>query len=472
MEWGPRGENIPIEFIDMPRSGYTMNVTGPTGLPGGFTVLQDENRVPKIFLSQPFGSFPRSGTVNLPQEFNMWAVEITRDGEYTPRPEQTYTQNWNLGYNVKLLWNKTIPYPLTNGETWFRGTASYEDDLWTLYCKETRQMWGYSLTTGEMIWGPTEPEDPWNVYSRNQRVAYGNIYSYGYGGRLYCYDSQTGTLKWTYVAQGIGYESPYGDYQLSLVGIADDKIYLYSSEHSPTTPLWRGSYLRCVDAFTGEELWKSLNFVSGASIADGRIVAGNWYDQRMYCYGKGPSATTVTASPKIIDNGRSVMIEGTVTDESAGAKQLIQDGKFSIVPAIADEYMDEWMDYVYMQQNCPQMYAGVEVKLETLDPNGNYYEIGTVTSDASGIYKMMWQPPVPGEYTVIATFKGTDSYGSSWAETTFGVGEAQSPAQPIEPEPTEPAEAPLITTELAIIAAVVIVAVIGVVSFWALRKRK
>jgi outer membrane protein assembly factor BamB len=486
MEWGPRGENIPIEFIDMPRSGYTMNVTGPTGLPGGFTVLQDGNRVPKVFLSQPFGSYPRSGTVNLPQEFNMWAVEITTDGEYTPKPDQTYTQNWNLGYDVKLLWNKTIPYPLTNGETWFRGVASYEDDVWTLYCKETRQMWGYSLTTGNLLWGPTESEDAWNVYSRNQRVAYGNIYSYGYGGRLYCYDIKTGELKWTYVAEGIGYESPYGDYQLSHVGTVDGKIYMYSSEHSPTTPLWRGSYLRCIDAFTGEEIWKSLNFVSGAGIADGKIVAGNWYDQRMYCYGKGPSATTVTASPKITEWGRSVLIEGTVTDESAGAKQLIEDGKFTIVPAIADEHMDEWMDYVYMQQNCPTYYTGVEVKLETLDPNNNFYEIGTVTSDASGMYKLMWEPPVPGEYTIIATFTGSDSYGSSWAETAIGI-EQSSLGQQMEPElmdskptttepatsePAIPTGAPFITTEVVIIALVAVASIIGIAAFLLLRKRK
>jgi hypothetical protein len=44
--------------------------------------------------------------------------------------------------------------------------------------------------------------------------------------------------------------------------------------------------------------------------------------------------------------------------------------------------------------------------------------------------------------------------------------------EPTEPEPTEPTEAPLLTTEVAIIAAVVIASVIGIVSYWALRKRK
>jgi hypothetical protein len=44
--------------------------------------------------------------------------------------------------------------------------------------------------------------------------------------------------------------------------------------------------------------------------------------------------------------------------------------------------------------------------------------------------------------------------------------------EPTEPEPTEQSEAPFITTEVAIIVAVAVAAVIGAVAYWALRKRK
>jgi hypothetical protein len=84
----------------------------------------------------------------------------------------------------------------------------------------------------------------------------------------------------------------------------------------------------------------------------------------------------------------------------------------------------------------------------------------------------MWEPPVPGEYTIIATFKGSESYWSSYTETAIGVTEAPSPAGPIEPEPTEPIEAPLISTEVAIILAAVIVAVAVITGFWIIKKRK
>jgi parallel beta-helix repeat protein len=49
----------------------------------------------------------------------------------------------------------------------------------------------------------------------------------------------------------------------------------------------------------------------------------------------------------------------------------------------------------------------------------------------------------------------------------------EEPTQTEEPaEPEEPTEAPLITTEIAITIAVVAVAAIGIVAYWALRKRK
>ena len=44
--------------------------------------------------------------------------------------------------------------------------------------------------------------------------------------------------------------------------------------------------------------------------------------------------------------------------------------------------------------------------------------------------------------------------------------------EPATPEVTEPTEAPMIKTEVAIIAAVALASIIGIVSFWALRKRK
>jgi hypothetical protein len=421
---GPETTATPWYTSDiLPRSGYTMNVTGSKGLPALSRILQDGNRVPKQLLMSYFAASPRFGTDE--QRFEIAILQINEHAApYSPFPDKSNTQNNNLGFGVTLQWDKNYTYPQSGNKTWSLGPVSYEEKVFTVWCKETRQWYGYSLTDGSLLWGPTASQPEWDMYGSGGAYAYGKLFSGGYGGVLYAYDIKTGKLLWNYTLAQIGHESPYGNYQVTLGGIADGKVYIYSMEHSPTQPLWRGSYLRCINATDGTEIWKILNFVSGSAIADGYIVAGNNYDNRMYVYGKGPSATTVTVQNDVIARGSSVLIKGTVTDQSSGAKGT---------PAIADADMEAWMEYLYMQQAIPANAKGVEVTLDTIDPNSNFVHIGTVTSDMSGMFKKMWTPEVPGEYTVIATFAGSKFYWSSYAETAIGVSEA--PPAPTEPQP-------------------------------------
>ena len=51
-----------------------------------------------------------------------------------------------------------------------------------------------------------------------------------------------------------------------------------------------------------------------------------------------------------------------------------------------------------------------------------------MTSDAYGAYSFMWTPDIPGKYTVVATFAGSESYWPSYAKTSFGVDEAPEPS--------------------------------------------
>ena len=92
-----------------------------------------------------------------------------------------------------------------------------------------------------------------------------------------------------------------------------------------------------------------------------------------------------------------------------------------------------------MNQRAPSDAMGVDVKLETRDPNGNTYEIDTVTADANGFYSCDWQPPVPGKYTIVATFEGSASYYGSVAETAISVSDVLGTTGPQgEPGPTGP----------------------------------
>ena len=158
------------------------------------------------------------------------------------------------------------------------------------------------------------------------------------------------------------------------------------------------------------------------------------------------------------------MIEGTVLDLSTANEGT---------PCVSKDSMSAWMEYLHMQQECPAEVTGVPVMLTAMKDDGTVIDLGTKwTNGFYGIFDCEWTPEEEGQYTIIATFLGDDSYGSSSAATGILVGPAAAAAGPIEPEPTEPTEAPFITTELAIIIAVVIIAVIGIVAFWVLRKRK
>lgn len=456
-QWGPMGGTSPIGLDDIrPRSGYTMNVTGSTGLPSLSRVLQDSKRVPKMFLHSSFDSAS--------QTFRVAVVRIDEHvAPYSPMPDKSFTQNNNLGFGVTLLWSKTYQYPLSKNITASLGAASYEDGVFTVESKETMQTWGYSLTDGSQLWGPTPSMGSWDMYGVSGNVAYGNIYRCGYAGVLACIDAKTGKLEWTYNATEIGYESPYGNYPLNVGAISDGKVYLYSTEHSPTTPLWRGSFLRCVNATDGTEIFKIQDFVQGFALADGCIVAGNWYDQQIYVYGKGPSATSVTASPEVSVHGSSVLIKGTVTDVSPGA-QKIATSRGLTVAAVADAEMQGWMEYLYMQQAYPTSAKGVEVTLDALDPNGNFVHIGTVTSDTSGMFKKAFVPEVSGEYTVIATFAGSGAYASSYAQTAINVDEAPPATAPPEyPQPIDSTWT-IVGVGIAIIIAVALAAI------WIKRK--
>jgi hypothetical protein len=358
-----------------------------------------------------------------------------------------------------------------------------------MFDEETISWTGFSLDDGSELW-TTESENPWNFYSgaggalATSTCAYGKLYSTGYSGVVYCYDLTSGDLLWTYNAEA-GFSTPYGAYPLGIAAVADGKLYLTTNEHSSGAPYWKGAKMRCIDAETGDEIWTldshgtSSYGSNGYALADGYLVYLNLYDMKVYCIGKGPSATTVSAPMTAVTLGSSVMLTGSVTDQSAGATGT---------PAMSDEDMGEWMEYIYMQKPMPKDAQGVTVKLTAIDPNCNYQDIGTVTTDTHGNFGTSWVPPVPGEYYVLAEFEGSASYGSSSATTYFVVDEAPKAAAPMEPEPAPSAsteyeptaaeaaepitEAPLVSTETAIIATVAVACIIGIVAFFALRKRK
>jgi hypothetical protein len=384
-----------------------------------------------------------SWTINSNSIYNGYL--LLTQGSFGGRADTYYVGN-QLGANItcistkpdtwgQVLWSKYFPSPPGN-VTRDLVAVDHTNSVFIFEDRETLTHTGYSLTDGSQIWGPTNPVDQYDYFRSTTRCAYGNFYFCGYGGILYCYDDKTGNLEWTYGNGGegnttaSGLVTAWGHYPIFPTAIADGKIFLATTEHSPDSPYYKGALVRAVNATTGAEVWTSEGWGTGMDAnydiaADGYYAFFNGYDSKVYVIGKGPSETSINIQNNVLSLGNNVLIEGSIMDIAAGTKQDEQIARFpSGVPAMADANQREWMQYVYFQKPRPTDVTGVDVTLRVIDPNGNTYDIGTTTSDAYGHYSLMYKPEVPGTYTVVANFAGTESYYPSYTEVAFGVTDA------------------------------------------------
>ncbi len=355
------------------------------------------------------------------------------------------------------LWQNTIQPPAGN-LTVLAGGADVKSGVFVEAYKEKMQWVGYSMETGKQIWGPTESQTAFDYYG-NTGISYvqgvmadGKMYSSQYGGILYCYDLATGHLEWTYGTGGegnstfSGFYTAYNHYPTFIAAVGNGVVYLITSEHTATNPIYKGALARAVNATTGEEIWTISDYTSylagpfsspgSFAIADGYATFFNGYDNQIYSVGRGPSTTTIQAPQTQISAGEKVVIQGTVMDIAAGTQQNEQAARFNNgVPVASDASMKDWMGYVYQQKPSPTNFTGVPVNLVAIDPNNNYVTLGTANTDVNGMYHFTWTAPnIPGDYVVYAIFDGTNGYWSSKAVTALVVTEA--PATPT-PAPTQ-----------------------------------
>jgi hypothetical protein len=304
-------------------------------------------------------------------------------------------------------------------------------------------------------------------------IAYDRLYACGVSGIVYCYNITTGDLLWSYAAYDQYTEFKWSsNWWQGIVFISDGKVYAGHGEHSANQPLPRGAPFICLNATTGELIWRAnglfrqTGWGGKAIIGDSVIATMDTYDQRVYAIGKGPSATTVSAPDTAVPYGKAVTVRGMVTDVSPGTNDVKLTLRFpNGVPAVCDANMSDWMLYVYKQYELPADVVGVDVVISVLDPNNNCYEVARTTSDASGYFGCTFVPEVPGFYKVIASFEGSGAYYGSFAETFVNVEAAPEPTPTATPEPREP-----VGTYFAISTIVMVVA-IAIVAFLLLRRR-
>lgn len=313
---------------------------------------------------------------------------------------------------------------------------AYGDGTYAYFQKETMQWHVININNGTQRF-VTQPlnqytNSDWSLYDWGVQMVNGVLYTDGYSGDVVAFNLTTGQHMWTFTQGSSGLETPYGTWPtFGGVTIADNKVYFGVTEHSPATPLYRGYALYCLDVATGQLIWKMPAFFTSMAVSGGILVGYNGYDNQIYAFGKGQTATTVTATAGV---GNVVTLQGKVTDQSPGNTSWAIPAAGT--PAVSDSSMDQWMAYLYAQHTKPTNTTGVQVTLTALDPNGNTEQIGITTSDMSGHYALLWNPPVPGLYTVTATFAGTNSYYSSSAETSISVSTTASSAPVVTPSPS------------------------------------
>jgi hypothetical protein len=369
----------------------------------------------------------------------------------------------------------------------------------------------WDLQTGNLAWDGEAMDYPWGKTcfgTYGIHSAYGMFYRTAYDG-VYAFDWDTGNIVWRYKAPSVPFETPYDGYYsfMGTATIADEKLYVANSEHTPTQPVTRGWKVHCINALTGEGIWNitsSAGYGAPGAVADGYLTSINAYDGYMYVFGKGKSTTTVSTPDIGVPKVTVFTIKGTVLDQSPA-----QPG----TPCVSKASMTTQMEYLHMQYPIDGIWhnetiTGVPVKLTAIASDGSVTDIGTTTTDGySGAFGHAWTPTEEGTYKIVASFEGDDSYGSSLSTTFVTVGPAPSGGQPQETEeptteaptteaptteaptteaPTTEAptsevptteqpsgEAPAFpTTEVAIIAAIAVAIVIGVGAYWALRRRK
>jgi hypothetical protein len=342
----------------------------------------------------------------------------------------------------------------------------------------------WDARTGRKAWTSDKFDYPWgswfpyNLASYDFNETNGAILTSTYEG-VYAIDWDTGHILWHWQDPQIPFEDPYGGFGPFFTGLktADGKVYAYNGEHSAGQPLTRNWRTFCLNATTGAEIWEITGPMVPGAFADGYMAASCSYDGYMYIFGKGRTETTVSGPELTVAQGTSVLIQGKVMDMSPGDQGSFQNPTQPLdaasapgkVPCVSASSMKTMMEYVYEEKPIDGIWhnetiTGVPVVLTAIAADGTVTDIGSVTTNGYyGTFGTAWAPPKEGLYTIMASFAGDDSYGSSAAACTVSVGSAPS----VAPTVTQQAEQVAVDNSMllyAILVGVVIAIILAVMA--------
>ncbi len=178
----------------------------------------------------------------------------------------------------------------------------------------------YDVKTGQEIWRASRGELPWS-----QVPAYTYVYDNGtwftgsFDGYVRAYNIHDGSQIWTSDFAGKNNENVVGTNPFNGRSIgADGKLYYSSSTEYQLMPRTRFQHLVCINETTGKFIWDLPIGIAPRAIAQGYLLGEDIDNGIQYVLGKGKTSMTVSAPDMGVELGRSVMITGTVMDQSPG----------------------------------------------------------------------------------------------------------------------------------------------------------
>ena len=418
-------------------------------------------------ISWPMSSIPATSDFTLGIAASFGRGLIANTG--TTPEQRLVTVDMKTG---QILVNKSYAPAGADNLMGYSGASDICDHGIYAFLTSWGQFVGLDIRTGAIAWTSDRMDQQWDCNgfgAYDTTSAYGMFYRAAYTG-VYAFDWKTGKIVWKYEAPAISpFETPYidpnGTTVYSFNGdcyAADGKIYSINTEHTPTQPITRGWQLHCINATNGQGIFKTIMTGSMGAIADGYMAISESYTGTLYVLGKGKSQTTVTAPDTAVALGTALVVKGTVTDLSPA-----QPG----TPCVSKQSMSLQMEHIHRQMPIDGLWhnetiTGVPVSLTAIGSDGSYVDLGTATTDGYyGTFTKTWTPLNQGDYQIIASFAGDESYGSSGASTSVTVGPA--PAQITIPEQTTPPDYTMTIVGMGL----AIMAIVALVGFLLYRKK-
>jgi outer membrane protein assembly factor BamB len=313
------------------------------------------------------------------------------------------------------------------------------------------------------------------------------VYVGSLDGNLYYLDTNNGNVIWKFQTEGPILATPT---------IVDNKIYFPSCTGGYPIPLQTPSPngdFYCLDANSGSVIWhKEIPYVLNRTIFHGNhlhasptVANGMVFVSNGFYYNYAFNATTgetIWIHIQRFNPGTGSQIGGVIQMNAPlykYGKLYMNDfyGTTCLNSTDGTELWYTWLSRENLMQGITYSYG----RVYTVNEVGVLYVLDAITGEKLSYYEFggyqMHGSPTPYHGNLYIGCNDWNLY--CFGEDRLMQGEpapsAAISSQQIMPELTEPTqavEAPLITTETAIIAAVAVTCVICLVSYWAIRRRK